>query len=428
MAKIVSTKFGDRRLVYLPPINIQGSKTPNVETIAPQRQENRQDVGAIVPKDYSYTMPAKENQQNNPRQPFIVQQRPEGNLVLDKPSPQRNIVSERIFEQLIQQANADSLQGYGKGQYPVIAAPQGYEPYKQYTNYGLQTMQPQQPRPPEQPSQMQPGLPPPGQNFQPYNNVMPPMPVHQPPIGGHNPNEKHIYYGPNGEVIPGPPGPPGAPSYNHSQGPFTQDFAIEGLLRHGRLTAVNVFESAYGFPNLPDHLLKDLLIKYGQFELTLVRIVARSGQCYVHATPQIPMVHMNSGSYEQKIIPEQQKTEYVPVYLEEDEEFDYDKFIADYKAGKYRSGDPKSFRSLPAPEQPRIIEYRPPPIREYRHYKKDIPPHRDPVTASGEALRPKTDEKLWQYDRDLPTRMWDTRHDIKRIESLGVPSKRLDTI
>lgn len=38
MAKIVSTKYGDRRLVYLPPINLQKTKTPNVETIETDRQ------------------------------------------------------------------------------------------------------------------------------------------------------------------------------------------------------------------------------------------------------------------------------------------------------------------------------------------------------------------------------------------------------
>jgi len=35
MAKIVSTKFGDRRLVHLPPVSMSGSRTAHVDTIAP---------------------------------------------------------------------------------------------------------------------------------------------------------------------------------------------------------------------------------------------------------------------------------------------------------------------------------------------------------------------------------------------------------
>lgn len=157
-----------------------------------------------------------------------------------------------------------------------------------------------------------------------------------------NPNEKHIYYGPNGEVLPGPPSGFNTQSpVNFNQ--FPEDFAIEGVLQYGRLAQMSLIEARRGFPKIPDFLIRDLLEKYGHYERTIVRVVMRGGQAYVHATPDLPFAE-NPGY----------QTEYVPVVLDDDEEFDYDKFYNSYQNQRYRTRryenqiPPRRYRSPPA--------------------------------------------------------------------------------
>lgn len=202
---------------------------------------------------------------------------------------------------------------------------------------------------------------------------MPPAPYATPMASfpGHNPNERHVYYGPNGEILQGPP--PGAnPQYSNNAREYPEDFAIEGLLHHGRLTSVLLVEASRGFPKIPDYLIKDLYEKYRQFEKTVVRIVVRRGQAYVHASPDMgvpPPVPPPGGA----------QPEYVPVYLEDDEEFDYDTFLREYQTGRYRDGlmvSPRRRYGNPAPV-PRsypAIDYR---DRDDGRYSPDIRPSTD---------------------------------------------------
>lgn len=206
---------------------------------------------------------------------------------------------------------------------------------------------------------------------------MPPAPYPTPMASfpGHNPNERHVYYGPNGEILQGPP--PGAnPQYSNNAREYPEDFAIEGLLHHGRLTSVLLVEASRGFPKIPDYLIKDLYEKYRQFEKTVVRIVVRRGQAYVHASPDMgvpPPVPPPGGA----------QPEYVPVYLEDDEEFDYDTFLREYQTGRYRDGlmvSPRRRYGNPAPV-PRsypAIDYR---DRDDGRYSPDIRPStEDPIS------------------------------------------------
>ena len=71
------------------------------------------------------------------------------------------------------------------------------------------------------------------------------------------------------------------------------------------------------FPVFPDYLLKDLTQKYGKYERTFVRIVSKSGEIHIYATPSIPGSQIIGGW----------PTQYMPVYIDEDEYF-----------GNYRSG------------------------------------------------------------------------------------------
>ncbi|XP_045188785.2 uncharacterized protein LOC123546510 [Mercenaria mercenaria] len=370
MADIVSTKFGDRRLVYLPPINLKGSKTPKVETIeagrqVPDRYGNAGDV-SIVPKEYAYN--DRYAGRKNAWLGGPVRSTIEGNIVTEQP----RAVGDQIFEQLYQQATTNTMANYGQGQYPVLP-PIGDSPkHMHYTNVGLQPMAQQQA----------------GQNPQ-----LGPSNVHQ---QGSGPNEKHIYYGPNGEVLEGPPSCCQRPGLE-----LPRDFVFEGLLYFGRLRTINLIESVSGFPKLPDYLIKDLLEKYGQYEHTTVRVVARLGRCYVHATPHIresPRV----------------QPEYVPVYLNEDEEFDYGKFISDYQNGQYV---PRR-RRYGSPPKAREIVYR----RDFRPSTYDDVEHLrwrredERFKPTGRETAPSRAES-WVY-RTSSRRTLQTRDDIKPIEKL----------
>lgn len=333
MAKIVSTKFGDRRLVYLPPINLKKTKTPNVETIVTDRQvpdRHRRNTSAvsIMPKEYAYNKRSVEK--NDAWLGGPVRSTLEGNIVTEYP----RALGDQIFEQLYQQASTDTMANYSQGQFPVLP-PVGEAPQQmQYTNYGLHNTAQQQPV----------------SNF-PVDQPTPVQQQQQQPLQGQNPNEKHIYYGPNGEVLPGPP--------RHAccidGRERTQDFAFEGLLYFGRLRGIQLIESISGFPKIPDYLTKDLLEKYGQYEQTTVRVVCRHGRCYVHATPLI----RQNPRFQPPAKPE---FKYVPVYLNEDEEFDYDKFMAEYGKGYHR----KSYHPG-ASRYGRRQNALPPPSREIVH-------------------------------------------------------------
>lgn len=385
MAKVVSTKFGDRRLVYLPPINLTGIRTANVETIEPARTSPRRyrygdDGGAhskqsqIVPKEYAYRERGRRREQRQPWLGSPTNANGEGNLVTENGEN----VGDVIFNHLYQQARTNSLSNYSKGQYPVLPPVSGDPHFMQYTNQGLTNITQKQ-EPPVPVQQCQPP-PPGGSNLQ------------QP---GSNPHEKHIYYGPDGEVLSSSP----SCQLPSCQRPIVQDFAFEGLLRNGRLVSVNIVESQRGFPKIPDILLRDLLEKYGQFEETIIRVVARRGQFYVHAIPNMPDLSPRGASFRQSAL----TPEYVPVYLEEGEDFDYNKFIQDYQSGNYQKRDyagRNPYQNPPLPQR----RYRTPPLldrnneipsRDRRLYSPDIRPSEyDPVSH----LRWQKNDRRWTSD------------------------------
>lgn len=253
------------------------------------------------------------------------------------------------------------------------------------------------------PSYPQPMAAPMPQQMTPQQHQAPPHPQTQPNActtcnqnnpgqhvaNGQNPNEKHIYYGPNGEVLPGPPA-----GFNSNSGmdfnQFPDDFAIEGVLQHGRLAHMSLVEARRGFPKIPDFLIRDLLEKYGQYERTIVRIVMQGGQAYVHATPDMPtaMPMQDSPRFQ---------TEYVPVYLEEGEEFDYDKFYSNYQNQRYgqrglgqynHQGPPRRYRSPSGiPRSFPIIE------RDYQRERRRSPDIRPDTTDPAAHLR-------WKKERN----------------------------
>lgn len=204
-----------------------------------------------------------------------------------------------------------------------------------------------------------------------------------------NPNEKHIYYGPNGEVLPGPPqgfNPQGTFNFNQ----FPDDFAIEGVLLFGKLAHMSLIEAPRGFPKIPDYLIRDLIEKYGHIERTVVRIVVRGGQAHVHASPDVPY-H------------EPYQHEFVPVYLDDGEEFDYDKFYSDFERQRYRPG---GLGYAGFPRRPRRYGSPQPIPRAFPRNRGDR--ERDEDRRRSPDLRPDTTDPIanlrWKKDDDRDRR------------------------
>ena len=285
MSKVVTSKFGERQLVQLPPVSFsRNSRSAEVPSIVPY-QDNRG----------NYTNRSSSSMQDGQYSPYPmpqnIQPRPEGNIVRDinNPGTDYNVV----------QPNDGSLHytPYAMGQQPqqFQQQPQQYQPQPQ-------KFQPQpQAQPPAAPVQSdtvppQHGGPHHGGGgkekhiyYGPNGEVLPgPPPGVNMPASSDNPNEKHVYYGPNGEVLSGPPQAPHMAGSRSMAAPQTE-FVVEGELHRGKLVAVYNLDSQGYFPPLPDYVLRTLMEKYGQFEITDVRIAYRWKEYNIHGVPRVPM-------------------------------------------------------------------------------------------------------------------------------------------
>lgn len=374
MAKVVSTKFGDRRLVNLPPVDLHGTKTPAVNTIEPvnplfthrtvpsprlDRKRERGNVAPpkVVPKEYSY------QEQRPVKPPFRKLALTGGNLV----DANFRHIEETIMDQLTARYNAPVFRGYPMVPDTDTGQPIVPDKYMRYTSQAVQTMPTNVapvvsiPAPPVGPIQHPP--PPPPLQLLPPQQI--PYPYPNVPYFGVDPNEKHVYYGPNGEILPGPPSWYNRGHIGARHGRLDlEDFDIQGTLIRGKLTTVRLSENNGGFPRIPEYLTKDLMDKYNMYEKTDVRIIAKDGQINVHATPKI------KGAQTDQYIPRMPLpvnsgpiVQYMPVYIDDDGN-------VIEKGGLYESPNfPDKFPDRLAPG--RDYSYAPPPIPEDRNQDRD---------------------------------------------------------
>ena len=275
MSKVVTSKFGDRQLVQLPPVSFSRSRSAEVPSIVPNYYRNQPTQrGEYTNRTTSSMQDGQYGsfQGSQNIQPTVLA---EGNIVRD-----------------INNLGTD---------YKVVQPNTG-GPSLQYTPYAMGQQSQTQPQPQPQQYQTQPQAPPlPVQSdtvhqhhsgstnekhifYGPNGELLPgPPPGMNMPGSSVNPNEKHIYYGPNGEVLPGPPQMAGATHITEPQ----KDFVVEGVLQFGKLVAVFNIDHPEHFPKLPAYLLKSLIQKYGQFERTDVRIAYRWGEYNVHGVPHV---------------------------------------------------------------------------------------------------------------------------------------------
>ena len=106
-------------------------------------------------------------------------------------------------------------------------------------------------------------------------------------VYGNNPKEKHIFHGPDGKVIPGPP--PGFPMAGSMSGAelYSKDFQLDAVLEFGRLKSITNLKNLVEVPKLPGYLLSCLEEKYGEYKLTNAHIIYKRGQFNVYGVPQL---------------------------------------------------------------------------------------------------------------------------------------------
>lgn len=158
-------------------------------------------------------------------------------------------------------------------------------PYPSYTTVPNMAAQ-QLPMPPQGPNMaaQQPPMPPQGQMAQPY--------------GGQG-NETHLYYGPNGERLPGPPSEMfrPRPQYTTNRRQYPTNFKIEGTLEYGKMVSIRIKEGNVSFRDIPDSVLANCHKTYRMIPRTEVTIEAENGEYNVYASPDVPSPMLRHQGY-----------------------------------------------------------------------------------------------------------------------------------
>lgn len=193
------------------------------------------------------------------------------------------------YSQRSEVAPQDYWQKYMGLHNPSVRAPDGYYPRTIHRpSYPIQETHPYQRPPLHQHIYQRPAT----EQFRQYNpqyNDLPPKP-----------KSAHYFYGPNGELLPGPldvhkrPETPKKRIRHSIQGDreleptseqTAQDFLVEATLRYGKIKTVTVKHASPSFKTLPEMLIDELENHYSGIPETHVVLVAVNDNYSVYATP-----------------------------------------------------------------------------------------------------------------------------------------------
>ena len=244
---IVNTKYGQRPLIEAAPIsfdmapyhNRRGNIADPNYLYNNQYNLSQHQQAAPRPNTYSYNQPAAQVQRSSNVVPYPIHNNPQ----YHPPPPQQNMP---MYQQL-----------------PPIPQQQHQQ---QHQYYPQQALQPQVPA---------------------NTGYIPPQQHNMPAQEG----SVHLYYGPNGERLPGPPNnlfgqaQPNNTHFasNHSRLPV--NFTLEGTLQYGHMTSIEVKQSNISYRDLPDFLIRDLKKRYGSVKKTHVKITSENGEYNIYGTP-----------------------------------------------------------------------------------------------------------------------------------------------
>ena len=302
MSNIVASKFGQRPLVELPPFNLK-TRT-SVPVNEPQGSySNRRSDGGHAPEFNTSNSPRNNRhyQSTVSQTKFVDSGETWGGETMLKPTGEKVIVKEvfrprpdKLVQPVIGQSSHNfqlkrtmpghdqHAQGVYGSHSPIQHQYSPQAPAQQY--YVAQVPQiagAAQSLQPSQTYRYYNSLP--GQSVENVSQPTRNMPAENRNYGN-KPKEKHVFYGPDGKVIPGPPPGfqlPGSMPYRNS---YQTDFQLDAVLEYGRVKSLtNMNNSA----ELPEYLLRCLAVKYGEYEVTDVRIIYERGQFNVHGVPRL---------------------------------------------------------------------------------------------------------------------------------------------
>ncbi|XP_033757360.1 LOW QUALITY PROTEIN: uncharacterized protein LOC117339753 [Pecten maximus] len=235
---IVSTKYGDRPLIDVPPISIP-QYVPKQNIQNPRYQMGNLADDLNLPPNAQQTVTPVYPQPNHAQPSYGY--RPYGNVIQNS-----NVI-------------------------PYQNLPQAPNPYQNGSVPGYQ-----------QPNQngSVPGYQQPNQNVG---------------ISDHA-GEFHHFYGPHGERISGPLLNMNFGSQNQMR--YPTNFKLKGKLKRGHMTSIEVVESNISYRDLPDVVIKDLKRLYGTLEKVDVTIIAEKGEYHIYATPKQNGVSLVNPGYQ----------------------------------------------------------------------------------------------------------------------------------
>ncbi|KAK3095321.1 hypothetical protein FSP39_013190 [Pinctada imbricata] len=269
-ASIVESKYGARGLIEMPPIALEGDRRRYHGYQDVPNHMFRQNTGGHRVKVYHQPPSAPQPSLTSPPMKpsyheYVIRDTRAQHYQQPPPQPQQQAppppppppLPQPTYSTTYQRPPPHSSPAYP---YSNIVQNSNVVPYDTYNP------PPPPPPPPVAPPVMPaaPAYPSQSQNYYPNQN------------GTQDANgEIHIYYGPNGERLPGPVTGPGYPT----------DFTLEGTLEYGKLVSVRVRNSNISYRDIPASVLRDIERMYGVYECINVKIVAQGGEYNVYATP-----------------------------------------------------------------------------------------------------------------------------------------------
>ncbi|ESO98362.1 hypothetical protein LOTGIDRAFT_159167 [Lottia gigantea] len=289
MDAVVSTKYGKRPVLDVPPLNAYGGRSLKFNN----------SISSMM--DYNTSSLIKQPQQ--PPIQYVPQQQPNTYVSQPQqvtqyvPQTQPQYVSQPQTTQYAPQPPPQtvpqpSTQYPTVPQQPTYPQPSGYNPYASaYTDPRAAATAPQYP-PPDPNSFMAAMM----NQFNPFNPTnMLAAPLVPPPVPGSFPPPPPNY----------PPPPPNYPPPEFNRTSYSQptygaappamaqpvrsspddNFSIAGKLEFGKMTTVHVDSITGNFKQLPEILRRELKRTYGRYPETDIKISVENGEYHIYASP-----------------------------------------------------------------------------------------------------------------------------------------------
>ncbi|XP_050397050.1 uncharacterized protein LOC126815447 [Patella vulgata] len=276
---VVSTKYGKRPVLDVPPMKAFGSNNVQVSSMMDYNtssliQQPQQQMQYVPPQQPQYvTAPQQQQGQYAQAPPQLQTQYPS---IHQQVPPQQPPYQPSAY-------NPYAGAGFQADQRFSASAPAG--PMTDPNNFMLSMMGPLNPFNPA--NMMGPPLAPPPVPQMQFPQMQFPAPVPNfnfPPPPDYN--RGHTTYPDQRYGQPPPPPPPRYPAMNQPVHTGPEDnYSLQGKLEFGKMTTVHVDSITGNFRQLPEILRKELKKTYGKYPETDIKISVENGEYHIYASP-----------------------------------------------------------------------------------------------------------------------------------------------